>query len=78
MVDESFVRVREHGFSAHDAQLHSFRILKFIRVARSRGVLLSHATMNHFFEIQLTFQEARVLGCLLEKKSSLPAASRSP
>ena len=30
--------------------------------------LLSGATMQHFPEIQLTIQEARVLGCLLEKQ----------
>jgi uncharacterized protein len=34
--------------------------------------LLSGATMQHFPEIQLTFQEARVLGCLLEKEILTP------
>ena len=34
--------------------------------------LLFHPTMQHFPEIQLTFQEARVLGCLLEKEILTP------
>lgn len=34
--------------------------------------LLSGTSMQHFPEIQLTFQEARVLGCLLEKEILTP------
>ena len=34
--------------------------------------LLSRPTMQHFPEIQLTYQEARVLGCLLEKEILTP------
>ena len=30
--------------------------------------------MQHFPEIQLTFQEARVLGCLLEKEILIPGS----
>ena len=39
-----------------------------------QGPLSLHfgATMQHFPEIQLTFQEARVLGCLLEKEILTP------
>ncbi len=36
--------------------------------------LLSGASMQHFPEIQLTFQEARVLGCLLEKEILTPGS----
>jgi hypothetical protein len=36
--------------------------------------LLSGAAMQHFPEIQLTFQEARVLGCLLEKEILTPGS----
>lgn len=43
-------------------------------VARSPPSLLSGATMQHFPEIQLTFQEARVLGCLLEKEILTPGS----
>lgn len=41
-------------------------------VARGTPSLLSGETMQHFPEIQLTFQEARVLGCLLEKEILTP------
>ena len=40
--------------------------------ARGTPSLLSGETMQHFPEIQLTFQEARVLGCLLEKEILTP------
>ena len=40
--------------------------------ARGTPSLLSGKTMQHFPEIQLTFQEARVLGCLLEKEILTP------
>ena len=40
--------------------------------ARGTPSLLFGATMQHFPEIQLTFQEARVLGCLLEKEILTP------
>ena len=30
--------------------------------------------MKHFPDIQLTFQEARILGCLLEKEILTPAS----
>ena len=43
-------------------------------VARGTPSLLSGATMQHFPEIQLTFQEARVLGCLLEKEILTPGS----
>ena len=43
-------------------------------VARGTLFLLSHSTMQHFPEIQLTFQEARVLGCLLEKEILTPGS----
>ncbi len=43
-------------------------------VARCTPSLLSSATMQHFPEIQLTFQEARVLGCLLEKEILTPGS----
>ncbi len=43
-------------------------------VARGTPSLLFRATMQHFPEIQLTFQEARVLGCLLEKEILTPAS----
>ena len=42
--------------------------------ARGTPSLLSHPTMQHFPEIQLTFQEARVLGCLLEKEILTPGS----
>lgn len=41
-------------------------------VARGTPSLLSGETMQHFPEIQLTFQEVRVLGCLLEKEILTP------
>ncbi len=41
-------------------------------VAPGAPSLISSATMQHFPEIQLTFQEARVLGCLLEKEILTP------
>jgi uncharacterized protein YceH (UPF0502 family) len=74
MVEKSLVGVREHGFSGHDAQLHLFPISCFIMVSRSTRPLLSCATMQHFPEIQLTFQEGRVLGCLLEKEILTPGS----
>src|SRR5688572_1763721 len=37
-------------------------------------ILTLRATMQHFPEIQLTFQEARVLGCLLEKEILTPGS----
>jgi uncharacterized protein len=43
-------------------------------VARGIPSLLFAATMQHFPEIQLTFQEARVLGCLLEKEILTPGS----
>lgn len=43
-------------------------------VAHGTLSLLSGATMQHFPEIQLTFQEARVLGCLLEKEILTPGS----
>jgi uncharacterized protein len=45
---------------------------RFLMVAHGTAFLLSGATMQHFPEIQLTFQEARVLGCLLEKEILTP------
>lgn len=41
-------------------------------VTRGTASLLSRTTMLHFPEIQLTFQETRVLGCLLEKEILTP------
>jgi uncharacterized protein YceH (UPF0502 family) len=43
-------------------------------VARGTPSLLFGATMQHFPEIQLTFQEARVLGCLMEKEIVTPGS----
>jgi len=40
--------------------------------ARGTPSLIFRPTMQHFPEIQLTFQEARVLGCLLEKEILTP------
>jgi hypothetical protein len=58
--------------------LSSFRKLpppsRFLMVAHGTPSLLSSATMQHFPEIQLTFQEARVLGCLLEKEILTPGS----
>ena len=42
--------------------------------ARSTGPLLCRAIMQHFPEIQLTSQEARVLGSLLEKEILTPGS----
>ena len=42
--------------------------------ARVPPPLVSGGTMQHFPEIQLTFQEARVLGCLLEKEILVPGS----
>ena len=47
---------------------------RFLMVAHGTLSLLSGATMQHFPEIQLTFQEARVLGCLLEKEILTPGS----
>jgi hypothetical protein len=47
---------------------------RFLMVARGTPFLISHPTMQHFPEIQLTFQEARVLGCLLEKEILTPGS----
>lgn len=49
-----------------------FRPPRFLMVAHARPSLLSGATMQHFPEIQLTSQEARVFGCLLEKEILTP------
>ncbi len=43
-------------------------------VANGAPLLLFGGTMQHFPEIQLTFQEARVLGCLLEKEILTPGS----
>jgi hypothetical protein len=43
-------------------------------VAHGTPSLLSGAIMQHFPEIQLTFQEARVLGCLLETEILTPGS----
>ena len=43
-------------------------------VARGTPSLLFGATMQHFPQIQLTFREARVLGCLLEKEILTPGS----
>lgn len=40
--------------------------------AGGTALLVSGETMQHFPELQLTFQEARVLGCLLEKEILTP------
>ncbi len=45
---------------------------RFLMVANSPLSILVVATMQHFPDIQLTFQEARVLGCLLEKEILTP------
>ena len=43
-------------------------------VASGTALLLFGGTMQHFPEIQLTFQEARILGCLLEKEILTPGS----
>lgn len=43
-------------------------------VANRPPPLFFRETMQHFPEIQLTFQEARVLGCLLEKEILTPGS----
>jgi uncharacterized protein len=48
--------------------------LRFLMVARAHRHYSSGPTMQHFPEIQLTFQEARVLGCLLEKEILTPGS----
>lgn len=46
----------------------------FLFAANGSPLLIFGATMQHFPEIQLTFQEARVLGCLLEKEILTPGS----
>lgn len=46
----------------------------FLMVSRASPTLLFPASMQHFPEIQLTFQEARALGCLLEKEILTPGS----
>lgn len=48
--------------------------MRFLMAANGTIRLLFGATMQHFPEIQLTFQEARVLGCLLEKEILTPGS----
>jgi uncharacterized protein len=43
-------------------------------VAHGKQFLLSGAPMQHFPEIQLTFHESRILGCLLEKEILTPGS----